>query len=107
MSSVSLRVASGPQRRTLWLTRPAGVVLVSRLIVPRGVVASLSAEIPGVAGIGVDTTNAASNICRHSTAVDVCTRWQAECPMPAARWRVTLDKRSGPAGFIRFVFVVG
>ena len=40
-------------------------------------------------------------------AVDICTRWQAECPMPAARWRVTLRKRAGPAGVIQLVFVVG
>jgi hypothetical protein len=100
-------VSAGPQRRTLWLRRPAGVVLLSRVIVPRGTVASVSAEIPGVAGVGVDTRDLVPNTCRAAARLVTCTRSQEWCPMPAARWRVTLVKRAGPAGVIRFVFVVG
>jgi hypothetical protein len=102
-----IRVPPGPLRRTLWLRRPAGVVLLSRMIVPRGTVATVSAEIPGVAGVAVATANRVPNTCRPSGRLMVCTRGQEWCPMPAARWRVTLVKRAGPAGTIRFVFAVG
>jgi len=87
--------------------RPAGVVLLVRVTVPRGTVASLMAEIPRVAGVGVDTGNAVPNVCRSAAGVVVCTRGQEWCPMPAARWRITLAKRSGPAGVIRLDFAVG
>jgi len=102
-----VRVSPGVLRRTLWLRRPAGVVLLSRIIVPRGTVATLRAEIPGVAGVAVDTGDRVPNTCRSAGGLVVCTRGQEWCPMPAARWRVTLIKRAGPAGTIRFLFVVG
>jgi hypothetical protein len=77
------------------------------MIVPRGTAASVSVEIPGIAGVAVDTRDLASNTCRSSGRLVVCTRWQEWRPMPAAGWRVTLVKWAGPAGVIRFVFVVG
>ena len=65
------------------------------------------AEIPGIAGIGVDTRRTATNTCRESARFTICSRGQEWCPLPAARWRIRLTKLSGPAGVIRFVFMVG
>jgi hypothetical protein len=106
---LAMRVAPGHQRRTSLVREPAGVVLLTRLVVPHGAVAGVTAVIPGVAGVGVDTLDepGGANRCRRSRPVDVCTRYQEWCPMPAARWRVTLVKRAGPAGVIRFLFRVG
>jgi hypothetical protein len=104
---VLIRASAGLQRHRFWLRRPAGVVLLTRIVVPVGTAASVSAEIPGFASVGVDTHDFASNTCRTSAQVLICTRSQEWCPMPAARWRVTLEKRGGPAGVIRFVFLVG
>jgi hypothetical protein len=103
----SVWLAAGPKKRTLWLRRPMGEVVLSRVSVPRGTTATVIAEIPGVAGVAVDTREDASNRCRPSGPHVVCTRWQAACPMPAARWRVTFTKQAGSAGVIRFAFVVG
>jgi hypothetical protein len=104
-----VRVGAGAARRSFWVRESAGVVLLTRIIAPHGTVASITAEVPGVAGVGVDTRSGSSpmNACRRAGPVDVCTRGQEWCPMPAARWRVTLTKRFGPAGVIRFVFRVG
>ena len=103
-----VRVGAGAVRRSFWVREPAGIVLVIRIAVPHGTVASITAEIPGIAGVTVDTRSGSSptNACRNAGPVDVCTRGQEWCPMPSARWRVTLSKRSGPAGGIRFVFRV-
>ena len=101
------RLSAGRGHRTLWLRRPAGVVLLSRITVLRGTTASVTAEIPGVAGVAVDTRAGPSNRCRPDGRLTACVRWQEACPMPAARWRVTFTKRDGPAGAIRFAFVVG
>ena len=77
------------------------------MVLARGVEANVMATIPGVAGVGVDTRTEASNRCRRAGARVVCVRWQEWCPMPAARWRVTVVKRAGPAGPLRLDFRVG
>jgi hypothetical protein len=104
-----VRVARGRVRRTFFVREPAGVVLLTQLVVPHGALAGVTAVIPGVAGVGVGTLDEPGGVdrCRRSGSVDVCTRDQEWCPMPAARWRITLVKRAGPAGVIRFRFRVG
>ncbi len=37
----------------------------------------------------------------------VCTQSVEQCPMPKSAWRVHLVKAGGPAGLVRFDFVVG
>lgn len=107
-SAAVVRVESGATQRAFSMREPAGVVLLARIVVPHGTVASVRATIPGVAGVSVGTSAASGpNTCHRTSAVDVCTQAQEWCPMPAARWRVTLYKRSGPPGVIRFVFRVG
>jgi hypothetical protein len=94
-------VGPGKTTRTVTTRRPSGVVVLTRLTVTRGIIASVRATIPGVAGVGVSTTN-----CRSRGRFDVCTQSQEWCPMPRARWRLHLVKTGGPAGFVRFDFVV-
>jgi hypothetical protein len=89
-------------RHVFTMRQPRGVVLLTRLTVTHGIRASADARIPGVAGVRVSTTSA----CRRG-AVDVCTQSQEWCPMPRAAWRVHLRKTAGPAGVVRFDFVVG
>jgi len=45
--------------------------------------------------------------CRRVGSFDVCTQQEEWCPMPRATWHVHLVKLDGPAGTVRFDFVVG
>jgi hypothetical protein len=94
-------VGPGKTTRTLTTRRPSGVVVLTRLTVTRGIIASVRATIPGVAGVAISTDN-----CRSRGRFDVCTQSQEWCPMPRARWRIHLVKTGGPAGVVRFDFVV-
>jgi hypothetical protein len=102
-----VRLPAGAARRTLWVDRPAGVVLATRFTGPRGISLRVLATIPGVAGVGVGGASGRIDVCHTVAARTTCAREQEWCPMPAARWRVTLTKRSGPAGVVRVVFRVG
>jgi hypothetical protein len=106
-AEVRVAVAAGRVRRTVWVRRPAGVVLVTSMVVAKGTRAAVLAVIPGVAGVGVDTSQGASNRCRSHRRLTICDRSQEWCPMPAARWRITVTKAAGPAGVIRVRFTVG
>jgi hypothetical protein len=101
----------GPGRaeRSFSLRERSGVILLNRLTVPHGVLAYVDAQIPGVAGAGVSSVarrNDPSLSCRRRGAVDVCTQAEEWCPMPRATWRFRLVKLSGPAGTVRFDYVV-
>jgi hypothetical protein len=98
---------AGAARRTFYVSEPAGVVLLTRLVVPRGAQVRVAAEIPGVAGVGVSTPGIAPDECRTDRTTTICTRGQEWCPLPSARWRITFDKRAGPAGTVRLLFRVG
>jgi hypothetical protein len=87
--------------------RPAGVVLLTRVVVVRGARVAVAASIPGVAGVGVTTSGVFPDRCRTARETTVCTRGQEWCPMPSARWRVTFAKGAGPAGPVRLLFRVG
>jgi hypothetical protein len=102
-----VRVPAGAARRVFYVNRPAGVVLLTEMIVPRGAQVRAAAEIPGLAGVGVSTRGIAPDACRTDGTTTVCTRGQEWCPMPSARWRITFVKRSGPAGLVRMVFRIG
>jgi hypothetical protein len=105
----TFELGSGRTVRTFTLRERAGVVLVNRLTVTRGVRVFVDARIPDVAGARVSSwpsRNDPSLSCRQRGAFDVCTQAEEWCPMPQAIWRFQLVKLSGPAGRIRFDYVV-
>lgn len=101
---------SGGGRRVFKVRRPSGVVLLTRLTVTHGIRAWATATIPEVSGVRVATfpdRGDPLSPCRRRGRFDVCTQAQEWCPMPAATWRILLVKVGGPAGRVRFDFVVG
>ncbi len=98
----TLRLGAGHAVRTFTFAERDGVILVNRLTVRHGVRARVDARIPGLAEARVVTSRA----CRRQGGFDVCTQQEEWCPMPAATWHVRLVKLSGPAGPIRFEYVV-
>jgi hypothetical protein len=99
----------GPARRVFTMRQPDGVVLLTRLTTTYGIRASAAATIPGVAGVRVLNYGKLGDPspCRRRGSVEVCTQSQEGCPMPKAVWRIHLLKTGGPAGLVRFDFVVG
>jgi hypothetical protein len=102
-------LGAGRAVRTFHFRERSGVIIVNRLTVPHGVRAFVAARIPHLAGARVaswpnrdDPTPA----CHRRGAFDVCTQGEEGCPMPEATWRFVLVKLSGPAGAIRFDYVV-
>jgi hypothetical protein len=101
---------SGGARRVFTVRQPSGVVLLTRLTVTHGIRAWATATIPNVSGVRVSTIRERGDPlspCRRRARFDVCTQSQEWCPMPAAVWRVLIVKVGGPAGLVRFDFVVG
>lgn len=101
----------GPGRatRTFTFRERDGVILRNRLTVPRGVRVVVHARIPGTADVKIWSWARRydpSLSCRHHGAVDVCTQGEQWCPMPQATWHFRLVKLSGPAGPVRFDYVV-
>lgn len=110
ITSRAFVLPAGKSQRRFSMREPAGVILLTRITVPRGVDAHVDALIPHVAGAGVSTATSRFDpalSCRRSGSNDVCTQAQEWCPMPAAHWRMHLVKLGGPAGRIRVDFVVG
>jgi hypothetical protein len=92
--AIVVHLPAGPARRTVWIERPAGVVLRARISVPRGAAARASIMVPGVGGVVVRTSPAPPGS-------------PEPCPFPQARWRVAVVKTSGPAGDVRVDFRIG
>jgi hypothetical protein len=104
------QLEAGTASRVFTVRQPSGVVLVNRLTVTHGIRASVTATIPGVAGVRVSAggeSNDPSRPCRRRGSFDVCTQWVEWCPMPRTSWHVRLVKHGGPRGSVRFDFVVG
>lgn len=99
----------GPAWRVFTMKQPRGVVLLTRLTTTYGIRASVAATIPGVAGVRVVNYGNLGDPspCRRRGALQVCTQSHEWCPMPRAAWRVQILKTGGPAGLVRFDFVVG
>jgi len=100
---------TGRATRTFTLRERDGVILINRLTVSHGVRAFVDAWIPGLAGAPVSSwmnRNDPSLACRSRRAFDVCTQGEEWCPMPQAVWQFRLVKLSGPAGPVRFDYVV-
>jgi hypothetical protein len=102
-------LGAGRATRTFSFHERGGVILVNRLTVRQGVRVFLDARIPRLAGARVSSwpsrTDPSLTCSRHG-AFDVCTQGEEWCPMPQAVWRFRLVKLSGPAGPIRFDYVV-
>jgi len=105
----TFRLGAGRATRTFTLRERSGVILRNQLTVRHGVRAFVGARIPGVADARVwswASRNGPSSSCRRDGAFDVCTQGEEWCPMPQATWHLHLVKLSGPAGPIRFDYVV-
>jgi hypothetical protein len=105
----TFHLAAGRATRTFTFREDSGVIFLNRLTVPHGVHAYVDARIPHVAGAKVWSWPVRDNpslSCRRRGAVDVCTQGEEWCPMPQATWHFHLEKLSGPAGAIRFDYVV-
>ncbi len=101
-------LGAGPATRTFTLREPSGVVVRSQLTIRHGVRAYVDAQIPG-AEVEVwswASRNDPAASCRRDGAFDVCTQGEEWCPMPQATWYLRLVKVGGPAGPVRFDFVV-
>jgi hypothetical protein len=106
----AFQFGSGGARRVFTMRQPSGVVLLTRLTVTHGIRAYITATIPTGAGVRVSSIPERGDPrspCRRRGRFDVCTQSQEGCPMPRATWRIRLVKISGPAGLVRFDFVVG
>ena len=105
----TFRLAAGRATRTFTFRERGGVILRNQLTVRHGVRAFVDARIPGVAGAKVwswASRNDPLSPCRRDGAFDVCTQGEEWCPMAQATWHFRLVKLSGPAGPIRFDYVV-
>jgi hypothetical protein len=108
-TSRTFNLGAGNAVREFTFRERSGVIIVNRLTVPRGVRAFVDARIPGIAGAGVSTWLRHSDpslSCRSVGASNVCTQAEEWCPMPSATWRFRLVKLGGPAGPIRFDYLV-
>jgi hypothetical protein len=108
-TSVWLQTGPGRADRVFTMRQPRGVVRLTRLITTYGIRASAAATTPRGAGVRVmnyDNLGDPSP-CKRRGSLEVCTQSQEGCPMPKAVWRIHLLKTGGPAGLVRFDFVVG
>ena len=101
----------GPGRavRTFSFRERGGVILLNRLTVRRGVRVVVDAWIPHLAGARVvswQARNDPSRTCRSKGDFVSCTQDEEWCPMPQATWQFRLVKQSGPAGRVRFDYLV-
>ena len=105
----TFRLGAGRVTRTFTLRERAGVILRNQLTARRGMRVVVDARIPRVAAAKVwswPRRNDPSASCRRDGAFDVCTQGEERCPMPQATWHIRLVKLGGPAGLVRFDYVV-
>jgi len=105
----TFRLGAGHVTRTFTFREGSGVILLNQLTVRHGVRAFVKARIPHLAGAEVwswQSRNRRAASCLRHGAFDVCTQGEEWCPMPSATWHFRLVKLSGPAGPVRFRYVV-
>jgi len=105
----TFRLGAGRATRTFTFREQGGVILLNQLTVRHGVRAFVRARIPHLAGAAVwswPSRNRPAASCLRHGAFDVCTQGEEWCPMPSATWHFRLVKLSGPAGPVRFRYVV-
>lgn len=105
----TFRFGPGRATRTFTFRERGGVILLNQLTVRHGVRAFIVARIPHLAGAEVwswTSRDRPSASCRRHGAFDICTQGEEWCPMPSATWHFRLVKLGGPAGLLRFDYVV-
>lgn len=107
----TFQLPAGHASRFFTLRERSGVILVNRLTVRRGVRVTVYASIPHLAGAGViswpdQRGRDASLACRRKGPYEICNQAEEWCPMPRATWHVRLVKLAGPAGAVRFDYLV-
>lgn len=105
----TFQLGAGRATRTFTFREPGGVILRNRLTVRRGMRVVVDARIPDTADVKIWSWARRydpSLSCRRHGAFDVCTQGEQWCPMPQATWHFRLVKLSGPAGPVRFDYVV-
>lgn len=107
----TFQLPAGPASRTFTFHERSGVILVNRLTVRQGARVVVEARIPHLAGARViswpdQRGRGASLSCRRKGAHEICTQGEEWCPMPEATWHFHLVKLVGPAGTVRFDYVV-
>lgn len=107
----TFELPAGRASRFFTLHERSGVILVNRLTVRHGVRVTVYASIPHLAGARVTSWPVqrgrdAALACRSKGRYEVCTQGEEWCPMPEATWHFDLTKLSGPAGRVRFDYLV-
>jgi hypothetical protein len=92
------------------MRRPYGIVRLARITAKSGIRASVEATAGHLLAVSLSNDpqhDDPARECRSRGDLEICTVAQEGCPSPPALWRVRLEKRGGPAGLVRFDFVVG
>jgi hypothetical protein len=103
------RLPAGPTSRTFTMRRPHGIVRLARITTTRGIQASVEATAGPLMAVSLNNDRRRDDparTCRRNGDVEVCTQAIEGCPAPAAVWSVHLEKLGGPAGLVRFEFVI-
>ena len=105
----TFELGAGRSTRMFTFRERTGVILGNRLTVPPGVRVIVDAQIPRLAGARVTSwpnRDDPSLSCQRQRVAEVCNQGEEWCPMPQATWHFKLIKLAGPAGQIRFDYVV-
>lgn len=104
----TFRLGPGRATRTFTLQEQGGVILRNQLTVRPGVRAFVESRIPHLAGAAVWTwpSRTHPSPCQRLGRFNVCSQDEEWCPMPQATWHFRLVKLGGPAGLVRFDYVV-
>lgn len=103
------QLPAGPANRTFKMRRPSGIVRLTRITTAYGIRASVTATVGRLIAVSVSNDSERYDPvrrCRREGSLMICAQAQEGCPAPAAVWRVQLEKLGGPAGLVRFDFVV-
>jgi hypothetical protein len=105
----TFRLGAGRATRTFTFREQGGVIRRNQLTVRHGVRVFVDARSPDTSVLKIWSwarRNEPSLSCRRHGGFDICTQGEEWCPMPQATWHFRLVKLSGPAGPVRFNYVV-
>jgi hypothetical protein len=105
----TFRLGAGRATRTFTFREQDGVILRNQLTVRHGVRVVVDARSADTSVLKIWSwarRNEPSLSCRRHGGFDICTQSEQWCPMPQASWHFRLVKLSGPAGPVRFDYVV-
>jgi len=105
----TFQLGAGPATKTFTFRERGGVILRNQVTVRHGVRVFVDARSPDTAVLKIWSwarRNDPSLSCRRHGGFDICSQGEQWCPMPQATWHFRLVKLSGPAGPVRFDYVV-